>query len=80
MSQAPVLSPLVPLAEFVRGTGLPPPLDSFHVYLRRMKEQGFDVTPLLEQAARCGIPVQPEVSLQDVSQGCKGPVVVQAMQ
>ena len=39
ISEAPVMAPLVPLAEYVAGVGPPPPREALHTYLARLREQ-----------------------------------------
>ncbi len=39
ISEAPVMAPLVPLAEFVSGVGPAPPRAALHTYLARLREQ-----------------------------------------
>ena len=39
ISEAPIMAPLVPLAEFVAGVGPPPPREALHTYLARLREQ-----------------------------------------
>lgn len=61
MSDAPVITPLVPLAAFAPKLGEPPPQASLQVYLHRMREHGFDVSPTLAKALRCGAAIHQEV-------------------
>lgn len=39
ISEAPIMAPLVPLAEYVAGVGPPPPREALHTYLARLREQ-----------------------------------------
>lgn len=62
MSEAPVLQPLVPLGTFVTSMGEPPSQGSLELYLNRMKEHGFEVSPTIKKALKCGAKMQKEVS------------------
>ena len=61
MSEAPVLTPLTKLSEFVAKVGEPPSQDSLQIYLHRLREHGFDVSPTLRKALQCGLKIQKEV-------------------
>ena len=61
MSEAPVLTPLTKLSEFVAKVGEPPSQDSLQIYLQRLREHGFDVSPTLRKALQCGLKIQKEV-------------------
>ncbi|KAK9799826.1 hypothetical protein WJX73_006324 [Symbiochloris irregularis] len=60
MSEAPILMPLIPLAEFVSKVGAQPKAESLHIWLQRMREQGWDVSHLVRRALQCGAAIRPE--------------------
>ena len=61
MSDAPVLTPLTKLSEFVAKVGEAPSQDSLQIYLQRLREHGFDVSPTLRKTLQCGLKIQREV-------------------
>lgn len=61
MSEAPVLRPLIPLGIFITQLGAPPPEEGLRIYLRRMREQGFDVSNVLQALVQSKAPVACEV-------------------
>jgi len=66
-SDAPALARLVPLHEFFAHTALDPlPPGALLTYTARMREQGWNVTPVLEVAAACGVRVPDGVAAADV--------------
>ena len=56
-----MLQPLIPLAAFVGTLGAPPSQDSLQIWVQRMKEHGFEVSPTLKKALQCGAQMQKEV-------------------
>lgn len=61
MSEAPVLQPLTPLGAFISQVGPVPDKEALAVYLRRMREHGWDVSPTIRKALQCGASIMPEV-------------------
>ena len=61
VSEAPVLQPLTPLGEFIKQVGQVPDKEALAVYLRRMREHGWDVSPTIRKALQCGASIMPEV-------------------
>lgn len=63
MSDAPVLTKFTRLSEFVQDCGERPSQDSLHTYLKRLKEQGHDITTTAKKAVACGVKISKEVML-----------------
>jgi len=61
MSDAPVLSPLTKLPNFIERLGDPPSQSSLQTYIHRMREHGFDVSATVEKALACGANLLAEV-------------------
>lgn len=61
MSEAPILQPMTPLSSFITTLGEPPSQESLETYLKRMKEWGYEVSPTIQKALKCGAKMQKEV-------------------
>ena len=77
MSDAPVLSPLTRLSDFIDELDDPPSQDSLQTYIQRLREHGFDVSATIERTLACGAKLSPEVhdsttlSRLSIIAGCK---------
>ena len=49
------------LGEFIKQVGPVPDKEALAVYLRRMREHGWDVSPTIRKALQCGASIMPEV-------------------
>ena len=65
-SDAPVVSALTPLHEFVPGPLAPLPDGALLTYAARMREQGWDVSHVLALAAACGVALPTGVAPADI--------------
>ena len=63
MSEAPLITPLVPLGDFITKLGRPAVKTALHTYLMRLREQGWDVSQTVKKALRCGATLDKEVLL-----------------
>lgn len=54
MSEVPVKGPFVPLGDFIKAVGPPPPDISLVTYLQRLREQGWDVNRTERKLLMCG--------------------------
>jgi hypothetical protein len=61
LSEAPVLTPLTLLGDFVRRVGRPPTSTQLATYLQRLREQGFDVSETVRKVQACGCILEREV-------------------
>ena len=61
MSEAPLITPLVPLGEFITKLGRPAGKSALHTYLMRLREQGWDVSQTVRKALHCGATLDKEV-------------------
>ena len=61
VSEAPLLQPLNPLGSFISQLGPVPDKEALAVYLRRMREHGWDVSSTIRKALQCGASIMPEV-------------------
>ncbi len=61
MSEAPVITPLTPLGEFITKLGRPAGKTALHTYLMRLREQGWDVSQTVRKALHCGASLEKEV-------------------
>lgn len=62
MSEAPLITPLTPLGEFITKLGRPAGKTALHTYLMRLREQGWDVSQTVKKALRCGASLEKEVA------------------
>ncbi|KAL0032292.1 hypothetical protein WJX79_002892 [Trebouxia sp. C0005] len=62
MSEAPLITPLTPLGEFITKLGRPAGKTALHTYLMRLREQGWDVSQTVKKALRCGASLEKEMS------------------
>ncbi|DBA96588.1 TPA: hypothetical protein ACH3X1_015451 [Trebouxia sp. C0004] len=62
MSEAPLITPLIPLGEFVTKLGRPAGKTALHTYLMRLREQGWDVSQTVKKALHCGASLEKEMS------------------
>ncbi|KAK9845815.1 hypothetical protein WJX81_003168 [Elliptochloris bilobata] len=60
MSDAPLIAPLVPLAEYVDRVGRCPANDAIHTYFARLREQGWDMSVTARKVKECGGHLDPE--------------------
>ena len=63
MSEAPLITPLVPLGDFITKLGRPAGKAALHTYLMRLREQGWDVSQTVKKALHCGATLDKEVLL-----------------
>ena len=80
MSDAPVLSPLIRLSDFIDEVDEPPSQNSLQTYIQRLREHGFDVSATIERALACGAKLSPEVHSPAISRPyncCRMPEIVQ---
>ncbi len=61
MSEAPLITPLTPLGEFITKLGRPAGKTALHTYLMRLREQGWDVSQTVKKALHCGASLEKEV-------------------
>ena len=61
MAESPMITPLVPLGEFITKLGRPPSKDSVNTYIMRLREQGWDVSQTVKKALECGALLEKEV-------------------
>ena len=61
MSEAPLITPLTPLGEFITKLGRPAGKTALHTYLMRLREQGWDVSQTIKKALHCGASLEKEV-------------------
>ena len=64
MSEAPLITPLVPLGDFITKLGRPAGKAALHTYLMRLREQGWDVSQTVKKALHCGATLDKEVLLR----------------
>ncbi|KAL0049698.1 hypothetical protein WJX82_007869 [Trebouxia sp. C0006] len=62
MSEAPLITPLTPLGEFITNLGRPAGKSALHTYLMRLREQGWDVSQTVKKALHCGASLEKEMS------------------
>ena len=62
MSEAPLLTPLEPLGEFLTELGQMPSHSTVSTYLARLAERGFNTYSIIRKAVSCGMRLSPEVT------------------
>ena len=62
MSEAPLITPLIPRGAFIPQRGRPAGKSALHTYLMRLREQGWDVFQTVKKAVQCGASLDKEVS------------------
>ncbi|KAK9917248.1 hypothetical protein WJX75_002338 [Coccomyxa subellipsoidea] len=60
VGEAPVLTPLTLLGDFITAVGKPPEKEALTTYFARLREQGFNMEEVVARAQHCGAGMNPE--------------------